>query len=156
VVAGFEARVKDYVALHWKLEATLPKLAKEATPEQADQHQRALGGLIRSARHDAKPGDLFTPDMEALLKQVLAEVLSGPHGKSVKASIMDENPGVPKLLLNQRYPPSLPLSTMPPQLLARLPKLPEELEYRFIGTRLILLDIHADIVIDWAENILPP
>ena len=32
---------------------------------------------------------------------------------------------------------------MPPQVLAALPKLPEDIEYRFIGDRLILLDVHA-------------
>jgi hypothetical protein len=43
---------------------------------------------------------------------------------------------------------------VPPQVLAVLPKLPEELEYRFIGPRLILLDIHAHTVADYIENIL--
>ena len=37
---------------------------------------------------------------------------------------------------------------MPPQVLQALPKLPEELEYRFIGDRLILFDIHAHIIVD--------
>ena len=44
-----------------------------------------------------------------------------------------------KLAVNSRYPDEVPLSTMPPQVLAMLPKLPDDLEYRFIGTRLILL-----------------
>ncbi|MCI0658393.1 MAG: hypothetical protein L0170_15175 [Acidobacteria bacterium] len=154
-VAGFEARLKDYQALHQKLEATLPKLPRQPTPEQMDQHRLALGKLIRLARHDAKPGELFTGDVQAVVRRILAEALSDPDGKSLKASIMDENPGVPKLLINQTYPSSLPLSTMPPQLLASLPKLPEELEYHFNGSRLILLDIHAGIVVDRTEDVLP-
>jgi hypothetical protein len=44
---------------------------------------------------------------------------------------------------------------MPPQLLASLPKLPEALEYRFIGDRLILLDVHAHLVVDFIERALP-
>jgi hypothetical protein len=45
---------------------------------------------------------------------------------------------------------------MPPQVLAALPKLPQELEYRFVGARLILLDTHADIILDFVEGVLAP
>src|SRR4030095_708097 len=138
-----------YVALHERLEATLPHVPRRATPEQVDKNQRELGDLIKSARRAAKPGEFFTPGMQALVKRVLGEVLAGPDGKTVKASIMDENPGLPKLVLNERYPSSIPLSTMPPQVLAPLPKLHGELEYRFIGSRLILLDTEADIILDF-------
>ena len=48
---------------------------------------------------------------------------------------MDENPGRLQLQVNARYPESVPVSTVPPQVLQALPKLPEELEYRFIGDR---------------------
>ena len=155
-VIAFEARVKEYLALHRKLESTLKKLPKRPTPEQVDRHQRALGDLIKSARRDAGRGEFFTPEMQTLVRRILGEVLSGPDGKTVKSSIMDENPGVPQLVLNERYPSSMPLSTMPPQVLAPLPKLPEELEYRFIGSRLILLDTHADIIVDFTNDIMPP
>lgn len=154
-VAAFKARVKEYVALHEKLESTLPKFAERGTPEQVDKNQRALGDLIKSARQDAKPGEFFSPGMQALVKRILGEVLSGPDGKTIKASIMDENPGVPKLVLNERYPSSVPLSTMPPEVLEPLPKLKGELEYRFIGRRLILLDTEADIILDFTGDVLP-
>ena len=154
-IEAFEARVKDYLVIHRKLESTLPRLPRRHTPEQLEKKQRALGDLVKSARRDAKPGDFFTPGMQAFVRRFLREVLSGPDGKAMKASIMDENPGVPKLLINERYPSSLPLSTMPPQVLAPLPKLREELEYRFIGSRLILLDTEADIILDFTEEILP-
>jgi hypothetical protein len=154
-VGAFEARVKEYVALHEKLEATLPKFAERGTPEQVDKNQRALGALIKSARKDAKPGDFFSPGMQALVKRVMGEVLSGPDGKTIKSSIMDENPGVPNLAINERYPSSVPLSTMPPEVLEPLPKLKGELEYRFIGRRLILLDTEADIILDFTGDVLP-
>jgi len=153
--AAFEASVQEYLILHRKLESEVPKMRKRSTPERIEKNQRALGDLIRSARRDAKRGEFFTPGMQALVKRILGEVLAGPDGKTVKASIMDENPGVPKLVLNERYPSSVPLSTMPPQVLGPLPKLPEDLEYRFIGSRLILLDTHADIILDFANDVLP-
>src|SRR5689334_16490276 len=46
-LAGMVDRVKDYVELHKKLEASLPKLPKDATPQQIDQNQRALGKLVQ-------------------------------------------------------------------------------------------------------------
>jgi hypothetical protein len=36
-----------------------------------------------------------------------------------------------------------------------LPALPEELEYRFIGNRLILMDVHAHLIADFVDNALP-
>lgn len=153
-VAAFQARVKEYLTLHRKLESSLPRLPRHPTPEQVDKNQRALGDLIKSARRDAAPGEFFTPGMQTLVKRIVGQALSGPDGKTVKASIMDENPGLPKLVLNERYPSSIPLSTMPIQILAPLPKLPEELEYRFIGLRLILLDTHADIILDFTDDVL--
>jgi len=151
----FEARVRDYRALREKVEATLPKLPKRATPEQVDANQRALGALIKNARAGAKRGEYLAPDMQALVKRILAAVLSGPDGKTIKASIMDENPGVPDLSVNDRYPDAIPLSTMPPQVLKALPKLEEELEYRFVGERLVLMDAHAHIIIDFTDDVLP-
>jgi hypothetical protein len=154
-VAVFETRIKDYVALHEKLEATLPAVPKRATPEQVDKTQRTLGDLIKGARRDAKPGAFFTPEIQAMVKRFLAEALSGPEGKTMKASIMDENPGLPKITINERYPSSIPLSTMPPPVLAALPRLHGELEYRFIGPRLILVDTEVDLILDFTAEILP-
>jgi hypothetical protein len=154
-VEAFQLRVKEYVALHEKLEATLPHLARKHTPEQLVAHQHALGDLIKEARKDSKPGEFFTPGIKVLVKRILGVVVAGPDGKTVKASIMDENPGLPSLVINERYPASIPLSTMPPQVLKPLPELHGELEYRFIGRRLILLDTEADIILDFTDDILP-
>ncbi len=43
-------RVKDYVKLHIKIERSLPKLPKDATPEEIDKNQRALQKKIQEAR----------------------------------------------------------------------------------------------------------
>jgi hypothetical protein len=39
-------------------------------------------------------------------------------------------------------------------MLAALPGLPEELEYRFVGADLVLIDVPADLVVDILENAL--
>lgn len=153
--AEFTRRVNEYVDLHKRLEGTLPALSNNATPEEIDRNQRALGRMIAAARKGAKPGDLFSAQTRALLRRYLAAVFGGPDGRQLKASIMDENPGQVRLAVNQRYPDQIPLSTMPPQVLEWLPKLPEELEYRFVGDRLVLMDVHAHIIVDLIENALP-
>jgi hypothetical protein len=157
-LASMINRVREYVDLHIKLERSLPKLPKEATPEQIDQNQRALGKLVQAARSTAKPGDIFTPEARPVIKRLLANVFGGRDGKQLKASIMDENlltPAAIKLTVNTRYPDAVPLTTMPPQVLQTLPKLTEDIEYRFVGDSLILLDSHAHIIADFIENVLP-
>jgi hypothetical protein len=155
VLADFQKRVEDYVALHKKLEASLPDLPKEANPQQIDQHERALGKLMREARAGAKPGDLLTPDMQQQVRHLLRQVFQGTQGKQILSSIFDENPVDMPLTVNGRYPDTVPLSTVPPQVLQNLPTLPEDLEYRFVGRRLILLDTHAHTIADYMDRALP-
>jgi hypothetical protein len=57
-----------------------------------------------------------------------------------------------KVVVNGRYPDEIPISTVPPQVLAQLPKLPEDLEYRFIRTHMILFDPHAHMIVDFVER----
>jgi hypothetical protein len=154
-LAGFLDRVNEYMKLHKKLEDSLPRLPKEATPQQIDKNQRALGQMIQDARKGAKQGDLFTPESQAVIKKLLAKVFGGPDGPALKASIMDENPGLPKLVVNQRYPDTVPLSTIPPQVLEGLPNLHEEMEFRFVGNTLVLMDVHAHIIADFIPDAFP-
>ena len=151
-------RLRQYLDLRTKIERSLPKLPKEATPRQIDKNQRAMEKLVREARATAKPGDIFTPEARPVIKRLLASVFGGPDGKQLKASIMDENQAAPsavKLAVNGRYPDNVPLATVPPQVLQTLPKLSEDLEYRFIGDSLILLDVRAHVIADFIEDIVP-
>jgi hypothetical protein len=154
-LATMNDRLKEYIELHNKLERTLPKLPTEATPQQIDTNQRMLEKLVQQARATAKSGDIFTPEARPVIKRLLATVFGGPDGKQLKASIMDENPVGITLTVNGRYPDSVPLSTVPPQVLQTLPKLNEDIEYRFIGDRLILLDTHAHVIADFIEDAMP-
>ena len=52
------------------------------------------------------------------------------------------------LKINQPYPPDVALATVPPKLLAQLPMLPEELEYRLVDRRLLLRDRDANLIVD--------
>jgi hypothetical protein len=154
-LSAMNDRVNKYVELHRKLEADLPKLPTDATPKQIDDNQRMLEQKVREARATAKQGDLITPEARVVIRRLLATVFGGPDGKQLKASIMDETPVGVKLVVNGRYPDHVPLSTIPPQVLQTLPKLAEEMEYRFIGDALILLDVHAHVIADFIPDAMP-
>ncbi|MDO9170577.1 MAG: hypothetical protein Q7W29_01965 [bacterium] len=154
-VTDFEARLKDYLALHQKFEGTLPALSNKSTPAQVESNQLALNALIKNARADAVQGEFFTPGIRAVAVRALEGALAGPAGKASRESILDENTNVANLHVNDRYPDAIPLATMPLQVLEALPKLSEGLEYRFVGERLVLLDTHANLIVDFTDNILP-
>ena len=150
--------VKRYLELHQRLEKSLPAVPKEATPQQIDSNQRALEQLVRKERAGAKQGEIFTAEARPVIMRLLATVFGGPDGKNLKASIMDENPVDPvklKVAVNARYPDTVPLTTIPPEVLQTLPKLTEDLEYRFVGDWLILLDTHAHVIADYIPDALP-
>lgn len=149
----FKHRVAEYVALHKKLEGTLPRLPKQTDPVTIDKHQRALAPLIQAARKNAKPGDVFAPAMQRLVRTLLRPIFQGADGIQIKKEILDnEYRGNVKVVVNGRYPDEVPISTVPPQVLQQLPKLEEELEYRFIKTTMILFDSHAHLIVDFVER----
>lgn len=154
-VEEFIGRVKTYAALHQKFEAALPKLPTEATPQQIDANQRELFRLIRQARTGARQGDMFPPAMQAFVRKALVKVFSGREGAARRSSVMDENPVGTRVTVNERYPDKIPLATMPPEVLQVLPKMPEELEYRFVGDNLIILDPHAHLIVDYVPAAIP-
>ena len=152
-IKEFLKRVDAYVALHKKLEATLPALPKQTDPTVIDKHERALARLIQEARKDAKPGDILFPAMQRLVRTLLRPIFAGKAGTQIRGEIVDnEYKGSVKLVVNGRYPDEVPISTVPPQVLQALPQLPEELEYRFIQNYLILFDPHAHIIADFMER----
>jgi len=70
-IADFQKRVEEYAKLHRKLESTIPPLPKEATPEQIDAHQRALGRLIQQARKNEAAGAIFDRDVRPVFRRLL-------------------------------------------------------------------------------------
>lgn len=155
-MAEFSKRVQEYAVLHNKIESALPKLPVKATPTEIDNNQRAFAAQLTAARAGARQGDSFTPEMQALVRKLLTGLFKTSEARAqLRASVMDENPTTVKVAVNSRYPDAVPISTMPPEILKSLPLLPEELEYRFVGETLILLDPDAHIVADFVARALP-
>jgi hypothetical protein len=154
-IAEFQQRVKEYMDLHDKAAAGLPGPTRDATPAELVARQRTLEARIVPMRKQAKPGDVFGPDMQKFVRAYLGQLFKGPDGQKLKGVVMDENPVDVKYGVNSRYPDTVPLSTMPAQVLQALPKLPDGLEYRFIGRDLILFDTRAHLVVDFVPRVLP-
>lgn len=152
----FDARVKEYLVLHQKLANETGAIDETKDPKQIADRERALGQAIRSARSQAKRGDLFTPAVEVRFKQVVAAE-SKRRSASVRADRREDQDELADFTptVNQVYPSSQPLVTFPAGLLRTLPKLPRELEYRFVQRNLILRDIEANLIIDFIPAATP-
>jgi hypothetical protein len=152
-VTLFEDRVAAYVALHRQCAARL--LVRGVEPDSSGEatFREALGGSIRFARRHAQAGDILCPSLAARILQLVRTDLAARE-RLERQAILD---GVPQrqVRVNDCYPSGEPLATMPPALLLRLPPLAPELQYRFIGRMLILLDVDASLVVDVLPDALP-
>jgi hypothetical protein len=160
-IKEFNDRVQRYWDLHKKIESSAPAIDKKKEPDPAViiQHERSLADGIRAARSNAAEGDIFTPSVQRVFLDTIHGAL--PSGKGTKAREMilgEGNPRGPEsearvtLAVNAKYPTTAPLSTVPPSLLLSLPKVPEGLEYRFVGRHLILFDSKANLIVDILRN----
>jgi hypothetical protein len=149
VLLDFKARVDNYVALRKKADDSAPPLKKTDDATELRAAQQALAERIGAARTPAKQGDIFTPEIAARFRKLLQ-----PEAKDygTKATIKDDNPGAFPFKVNGPYPSKEPLSTVPPNVLASLPPLPKDIEYRFVNKHLILRDARANLIIDYIPN----
>ena len=144
IVADFSARVWTYFELRSTLEKGLPALTVTDDPAEIRSAELALAQKIRVARAGAKQGEIFTPAISVEFRKVLLLEMNA----NIWTTIMDENPGDFSHDINDTYPKRKPLSTMPFDILVRLPRLPEDIEYRFVGRHLILHDTRANVILD--------
>jgi hypothetical protein len=155
--ADFAAGVQRYVELHRALEGTVPTVAVSDDYGTVLAAIDALAVKIQGARRHARRGDVFTPGVERWLREMITRALEGCDIEAIVQAIDEENP--PGVVfaphVNGRWPPSASLAPVPPQVLAALPRLPDELQYRFLHRDLILWDVHANVIVDFIRKALP-
>ena len=110
--------------------------------------------LTRAARTTAKQGDIFTPEIAAKFRRLLNPELKGDDGRDAKAIIKDDAPTNVTFKVNAKYPEGASVPTVPASLLVNLPTLPEPLQFRIIEKHLVLVDEDADVIVDYALNII--
>lgn len=155
-VETFEQRAKEYVKMREALEEKMPKLSKEAKPEEIQTHKTQFQERVRNARLTSKRGDVFTPEATALIRKMIKDEFKGHDRVEFRDTVLREaeNKGVP-LRVNYPYPESQELMEMPPTLLLRLPQLPKQLRYRFVRHNLLLVDRENGLIIDYMTNAVP-
>jgi hypothetical protein len=154
-VADFNKRVKAYVAMREKIEEGLPKLPKDATPEQIEAHKAVFQKAVQKARAAAKRGDVITPEAERALRFIITTAYVGDDRKRLRETIFEaENKSVP-VAVNAAYPEAVEILEMPPPLLLALPELPKQLRYRFVAGSLLLMDRENHLIVDFMTNAVP-
>jgi hypothetical protein len=156
VVAAFESRVKEYVKLRESLENKLPKLSQDAKPEQIEKHKIAFQEIVRSARSGAKQGSIFTPEAANFIRTTIKGEFKGADRQELRKTVLVEadTKAVP-LRVNYPYPESEELLEMPPTLLLKLPQLPKQVKYRFVGRNMLLVDRENGLIIDYMLDAVP-
>ncbi len=156
IVDAFEKRVKEYSKLREDLEAKMPKLSKEAKPEEIEVHKKQFQERVRAARATAKHGEIFTPDAAALIRVIIKDEFKGRERVELRDTVLKESDtkAVP-LRVNYPYPETQELLEMPATLLLRLPQLPKQVRYRFVGRNLLLVDRENGLIVDYMTNAIP-
>jgi len=154
-IGAFEKQVKSYIELRNKVRENAPKLSKDSTPEQIHTYRSTLVNSLGSARPNAKRGEFFQPTIADFIRRTLKTEFQGKDRKELRETVFEtETQGV-VLRVNYPYAQSAELSEMPATLLTKLPQLPKELRYRFVGRNMLLVDRESDVIIDYMPDALP-
>ena len=150
----FTDRTRAYMELRERLAATAPPLSNDSTPEEIEIHQEELRKAIRQARPGNRQGELFAPAVVPLFRSIIRRDLRSRSTRDAIAAMQDV-PSTLALRVHTQWPPNAARATVPGRLLKNLPPLPEGLEYRFIGRHLVIVDIGADLIVDYVMNVVP-
>jgi hypothetical protein len=151
----FEEHVKQYLKLRSQVKDKVPNISKDSTPEQIDAYRTAFEAAMRAARAGSKRGDIFTPEVGNYIRRTLASHLKGKDRTEIREIVFEaETQGVP-IRVNYPYPQSAEFTEMPATLLLKLPQLPKEVKYRFVGRNLLLVDRENNLILDYMPNALP-
>ena len=151
----FQERVNSYVKLRKSVEHAVPAAKPTDQAEQIKARRLLLAQKMMVARKDAKIGEIFTHEATKQFRKQINRTFSGAEGRELRKTISQGGPVKLRLQVNQTYPEDYPVTTMPPTLLAELPLLPPEVEYRVVGRDLVLQDAETRLILDFIREIYP-
>lgn len=153
-IKQFHGEVEKYMAIRQGLLTEVSGPVAESTAVELNNASDILAAAIKRRRPGNKPGTLFTPPAAEAIKRIIADAVR-TAGLAAELQRIDDEGGNGKPSVYQRFPEAAQMATMPPSLLAVLPELPKELEYRIVGTFLVLRDVDAALVLDLIPNAVP-
>jgi hypothetical protein len=152
--AEFQKRLHAYLELRESLGKKLEPLSPTASASDLQSRQQALAAALRAARANAKQGDLIPVAIQEQIRQTIQADLKRRE-PAAKRATLEEVPQGPLPGINKTYPEQAALPTVPALMLASLPRLPDNLQYRFFGRHVVLLDGDTEIVVDYVQNSVP-
>ena len=154
MVQAFNAHVRDYLKQRNLVSKKLPRLSKEATPEQINAYQKSFVEALRAMRAGTMQGYIFKPEFTEFVRATIQTEFPARDRVEIKQTILEaDTKGVP-LKINYPYPETKELTQIPPTLLLKLPQLPK-VKYRFVGRHLLLVDTDNGLIVDYTLNALP-
>lgn len=147
----FHERVESYTALHRRLAP--PAAADSTDPLSRLLANRYLASAVRASRRDAQQGDIFTPHVATVFRQLLADSIGERDGETFLAALTGGEiaPRGMHPTVNEGYSMT-EVYRIPLDVRLGLPPLPRELDYRIAAHDLLLWDIYAGIVVDFVPN----
>jgi hypothetical protein len=153
VLLDFRNRVNAYAALQQQ-QLTGDAVAREKSDADTTDHpSRVMAERMRVARAGARQGDIFTPAVAVVIREALNEEVRGAGSAKTRAAIRDDAPPPFRLSVNTDFPAG-GLPTVPGNVLAVLPTLPEGLDYRIVQSHLVLRDTRANLVVDYLLDVM--
>lgn len=138
-IVDFQRAADDYAFLHRQVERRIG-MAHRRSGDPADTiGARELAAGIMAER--PRPVVLFTPAVVAVFRDAAArELRAGCDAGELRSGVWE--------LTHEPYAPATGARAVSPCMVSALPGLPDELEYRSAGTVLLLVDPHANLVVD--------
>jgi hypothetical protein len=148
----FHERVDSYAALHRRL-APPPAAANSTDSLSRLLTSHYLASAIRSSRRTSQQGDIFTPHVATVFRQLLADSIGERDGETFLAELSGSEvvPHGMHPTVNEPYSMTA-VFRVPPDVRHGLPPLPAELDYRIAAHDLLLWDLYAGIVVDFVPN----
>ena len=153
-VKEFQDRIENYLSA--KKKQGVARKPTDSPRQTGTKQKQQTAEKSQQARPEAQRGDIFTPTVSAYFKKQIESTLQGPEGSKVRASLRHAEP-LPnvQLQVNANIRKNLPLQSTPPTLLMNLPPLPKELQYRIVGSTLVLYDMSSGLVVDFIPGAVP-
>jgi len=154
-IVEFQRAADDYAFMHRRIERRQPPI--ELTTDVATLRQAiaSMAEAIRVARPNAREGDLFTAPLRPILRARIVKAMR-LHDVTVAALSEEAADAAYADLAVNADMPWRQTGSMPPCVLEVLPLLPPELQYRFVGTDLVLVDVHASLIVDVLRDAVLP
>lgn len=154
-LAEFQHRLQGYLDLRAQLGGKLKPLSPTADSAELAARQDTLAAAIRDARKGAKPGDMIPTPVSEQIRQAVVEDFHR-RNPDTKRAVFNEVPEGLRPVVNKTVPDTAALATVPALLLNNLPRLPDNLQYRFMDRHIILMDGDTRLIVDYILNVLPP